>query len=1635
MLPRVIITDRDLALINACEKVFPNATRLLCRWHISQNILKNCRQTIKEQRDWDSFLSAWKLLEDSPTWISYVENYKQLQLVLRKDPRVLSYVDDNWLNNHKEKFVSACLLRGFISNKALDMILGELHTLNDLELNYSACGCQLRNSCGLPCACELLANLNSGEAIPLDSVDIFWRTLDVSWSTPLEHEDIQCDDELHIFKETFNKQSNAGKKSLLRKLGLQDVKGDGNCGFRSVAVALGLFEDQWPRIRSDMVWELEANHQNYKYIFGTTGYKQIYKTVRFAGKWMEMPNTGFIIASAYNRVVISLANGGNVRGCTTTFPLWSIPPQSEPYETIVIAHVYGNHFIKAELREEYKDPGYLSEDESSLDGNNNLATLNRAPRVDVHEVNEKVNSHHSDDPFGLYDLLRKSTNLSASKEDLSLSHPLGFTPVASHQDPIHSNSAHLKVNQDEPPIAKGSFSKSYPKASCFSQASHGNDSSADSSTHVSSRSTPKGGSILEVLDDMIKSFGLKRILWDYISGLITRWNGETIVLDDFNEVRSEDERESNASQVGAKKVILDDLVIIDKNLDKGMVSDVLLAKRMDLNRKLHDLKQMELKDAAQKAKVNWAIEGDENSKFFHGVINKRRSQLAIRGVFVNGDWYTDPSMVKEAFLDHFTARFKQPSCGRLKLNMSFPNRLSFDQVGDLDKNISIDEIRKAVWDCGESKSPGPDGFTFEFFRRYWHFIGPDFCAAVNCFFDKGRFPRGSNSSFIALIPKVKDAKFVTDFRPISLIGSVYKVVTKIVANRLTTVISGLISNTQSAFVVNRHILDGPFYLKRVRWDFLLDVLLAFGFGPKWCQWIRGIFSSNMASILINGSPSSECPIFSGLKQGDPLAPFLFILVMESLHLSVTRAVNDGIFKGLRITGSSSLSHLFYVDDAVFIGEWSIKNLDNLLKILNFFHLASGLCINVNKSHVLGVGVPLDIVHQGSSSQMGMAIPRSRWFFVVGAKKVILDDLVIIDKNLDKGMVSDELLAKRIDLSRKLYDLKQMELKDAPSCGRLKLNMSFPNRLSSDQVGDLDKDISIDEIRKAVWDYGESKLPGPDGFTFEFFRRYWQFIGPDFCATVNCFFDKGRFLRGSNSSFIALIPKVMDAKFVTDFRPISLIGSVYKVVTKILANRLTTVISDLISNTQSASVANRHILDGPFILNEVLAWCKRRRKQALVFKVDFAKAYDSVRWDFLLDVLLAFGFGPKCLKQGDPLAHFLFILVMESLHLSVTRAVNDGIFKGLRITGSSSLSHLFYADDAVFIGEWSIENLDNILKILNCFHLASGLCINMNKSHVLGVGVPLDIVRQGALRIGCEVMQTPFKYLGVIVGDHMSRYSAWSITIQKVRGRLTRWKGGDSQDSKITWVAWANVLSSKKNGGLRVSSFFALNRALLLKWGFSFLFACRSKRGGKPAIKSLHLSVTRAVNDGIFKGLRITGSSSLSHPFYADDAVFIGEWSIENLDNLLKILNCFHLALGLCINVYKSHVLGVGVPLDIVRQGALRIGCKVMQTPFKYLGVMVGDHMSHYSTWSNTIQKVHGRLSRIVKSHGLRGRRCYRLRKIGVLEYLVFSPSTGLFFSNGYGDTSFKMVLCGITSSVLFTVLGWSVTLAILSLTA
>nr|GEZ14771.1 RNA-directed DNA polymerase, eukaryota [Tanacetum cinerariifolium] len=321
--------------------------------------------------------------------------------------------------------------------------------------------------------------------------------------------------------------------------------------------------------------------------------------------------------------------------------------------------------------------------------------------------------------------------------------------------------------------------------------------------------------------------------------------------------------------------------------------DDLLASRMELLNQLHDFKTAE---------------------------------TTVKGVMIDGEWVDEPNRVKEEFRDYFAARFNEPGIRHGHINYTFPNRLNEEHVAHLETPITRDEIRLAVWGCGENKSPGPDGFTFEFFRMFLVVVGPDFCTVVEWFFDHESFPIGCNSSLIDLIPKSLEPKTVGDYRPISLIGCLYKVVTKIIATRLSSVISDLVSDVQTAFLPNRQILDGPFIINEllaccrykkqramifkvdfakaydsIRWDYLEAVLNSFGFDHKWRSWIQGSLYSSMASILVNGSPTSEFQFHRGLKQGDPLAPYLFILIMESLHLSLSRVIEAGVFTGGRLT--------------------------------------------------------------------------------------------------------------------------------------------------------------------------------------------------------------------------------------------------------------------------------------------------------------------------------------------------------------------------------------------------------------------------------------------------------------------------------------------------------------------------------------------------------------------------------------------------------------------------------------------------------------------------------------------------------------------------------------------------------------
>ncbi|GJT17383.1 putative RNA-directed DNA polymerase, eukaryota, reverse transcriptase zinc-binding domain protein [Tanacetum coccineum] len=384
--------------------------------------------------------------------------------------------------------------------------------------------------------------------------------------------------------------------------------------------------------------------------------------------------------------------------------------------------------------------------------------------------------------------------------------------------------------------------------------------------------------------------------WNSYSG--KEYNAMRYLMGKFKHLKRKIQEWNVLNKAGAnrdKAQYIRDLVDIDGIIDCGKRREDDVIKRAEIINKIQKIDELNSKELAQKIKIKWAIEGDENSSFFHGMLNKKRTNTSIRGVMVDGIWVDDPHKVKNEFMEHFSTRFCNPGNKGASIQMEFPKKISDTQLREIESEVTNEEIKKAVWDCGTEKAPGPDGFTFGFYRHYWYLIHNDVYAAVRYFFMNIDIPKGCNSSFIALIPKSSNANLVKDFRPISLIGSLYKIIAKILANRLVGVLDNIVSEVQSAFIADRQILDGPFILNEVlqwcktkakqamifkvdfekafdsvRWDFLDDVLRKFGFGDTWCKWIQCCLKSSRGSILVNGSPTEEFQFGKGLKQGGGL---------------------------------------------------------------------------------------------------------------------------------------------------------------------------------------------------------------------------------------------------------------------------------------------------------------------------------------------------------------------------------------------------------------------------------------------------------------------------------------------------------------------------------------------------------------------------------------------------------------------------------------------------------------------------------------------------------------------------------------------------------------------------------------------
>jgi len=237
--------------------------------------------------------------------------------------------------------------------------------------------------------------------------------------------------------------------------------------------------------------------------------------------------------------------------------------------------------------------------------------------------------------------------------------------------------------------------------------------------------------------------------------------------------------------IGTKKQkLIMEIGDLDKKDDESSLEDVEKLRRMNLLCELKMLLQKESSMMNQNARIKWMQQGDINLKYFHSKIRWSKIKNELKGVDVNGMWCEDPNKIREEVRSAFEIRFTTPNNIHLSLHhIEFPT-ISEDDNRSLIMEIKEHEIVEAINQCGSNKSPSLDGFNFCFIKQNWATLKNDVCQAIKWFHSTSRIPKGCNASFIALVPKKQIPLGVDDYRLISLVGCVYKIISKILANRL-----------------------------------------------------------------------------------------------------------------------------------------------------------------------------------------------------------------------------------------------------------------------------------------------------------------------------------------------------------------------------------------------------------------------------------------------------------------------------------------------------------------------------------------------------------------------------------------------------------------------------------------------------------------------------------------------------------------------------------------------------------------------------------------------------------------------------------------------------------------------------------
>jgi hypothetical protein len=433
-----------------------------------------------------------------------------------------------------------------------------------------------------------------------------------------------------------------------------------------------------------------------------------------------------------------------------------------------------------------------------------------------------------------------------------------------------------------------------------------------------------------------------------------------------------------------KKELLEGIQEMDVLAENRGLLEEEKMKKEDMARELEGTLLCEEIHWRQKSRALWLKEGDSNTRYFHKMANSHRRYNRVETLRIEGVLSNDPNEVKEHIVNFYQNLYTEQSNWRPRMDNQAFSSIDEEEKAWLEREFEEMEVWEVVKGMEGDKAPGPDGFTMAFFQSCWTVVKNDIMAVFSEFHRRRQLVKNLNVTFVTLVPKKADAVEMKDFRPISLVGGMYKILSKVLANRMKNVMGKIISNSQNAFIGGRQILDSVLIANEVldsrmrsgmpgvickldlekaydhvNWNFLLYMMKRCGFGERWRGWIEWCISSARFSILVNGTPEGFFNSSRGIRQGDPLSPLLFVLVMEALSRMVNATVEQGLLSGFgvgeRVFSDLVVAHSLFADDTLIFCEACPEQLRYVRLILLCFEAVSGLKVNLSKSELMAVG--------------------------------------------------------------------------------------------------------------------------------------------------------------------------------------------------------------------------------------------------------------------------------------------------------------------------------------------------------------------------------------------------------------------------------------------------------------------------------------------------------------------------------------------------------------------------------------------------------------------------------------------------------------------------------------------------------